>query len=135
MTKQACSLPILTADRRSVSRARMMKTPLSPDERPIHDAGANHQRGLETVGGHLYLTDQRLVFEPHAFNLQSAVQHWPLADVSAVAPCWTKFLGLIPLAPNSIAVTIAGVEQRFVVWGRQRWLDVLGAVVLKRQAP
>src|SRR5262245_9762271 len=37
-----------------------MKTPLLADETPVKDGAANMQRGLETVGGWLYLTDMRL---------------------------------------------------------------------------
>ena len=36
-----------------------MKTPLLPGETPVKDGAANLQRGLETVGGRLYLTNQR----------------------------------------------------------------------------
>ena len=33
----------------------MMKTPTLPGETPLRDGAANLQRGLETVGGRLYL--------------------------------------------------------------------------------
>ena len=43
-----------------------MNTRLRDDEDVIRDSAANLQRGLETVGGWLYLTTHRLVFEAKA---------------------------------------------------------------------
>ena len=40
-----------------------MKTELNPNEALIKKGGANLQKGAESVGGYLYLTDQRLIFE------------------------------------------------------------------------
>jgi hypothetical protein len=104
----------------------MMKTPFLPGETPVKDGGANLQRGLETVGRWLYLTNRRLVFETHAFNVQTGATVIALADVAGVQKCWTKFLNLIPLFPNSVAVsTTAGKEYRFVTFGRQAWVDAI----------
>lgn len=36
-----------------------MKTPSLPNETPVKDSAANLQRGIETVGGRLYLTTVR----------------------------------------------------------------------------
>lgn len=103
-----------------------MKTPLAPGETLIREGGANLQRGVETVGGHLALTDRRLVFEPHAFNVQSAVESVPLARVTSTELCWTKFLGLLPIAPNSLLVRLDdGGERRFVLWGRASWQEAI----------
>ena len=104
-----------------------MNTPLLPGETPVKDGAANLQRGLETVGGWLYLTSQRLIFEPHAVNFQIAVAVVPRASITGARKCWTRFLNLIPLFPNSVAVTTAdGTEYRFVLFGRQEWIDAIG---------
>ena len=104
-----------------------MKTPLLSGETPVKDGGANLQRGVETVGGWLYLTNQRVVFESHAFNVQTGVTEIPLASISGIRKCWTKFLNLIPLFPNSFGITTKeGDEYRFVTFGRQAWLDAIG---------
>jgi hypothetical protein len=103
-----------------------MKTSLLAGETLIKDGAANLQRGLETVGGRLYLTSQRLVFEPHAVNIQTEVAVLPLTAVTGARKCWTKFLNLIPIAPNSIAVsTTEGKDYRFVTWGREAWLAAI----------
>jgi hypothetical protein len=43
-------------------------------------------------------------------------------------PCWTKFLGIVPLLPNSLAVfTKQGTEYRFVLFGRRAWAAAIEA--------
>ena len=104
-----------------------MQTPLLPGEIPIKDGGANLQRGIETVGGRLYLTNQRAVFESHAFNVQTGVTAIPLESITGARECWTKFLNLIPLFPNSFTITTNdGNEYSFVTLDRQAWIDAIG---------
>jgi len=99
-----------------------MKTDLISEEVAVKSGGANYMRGAEAVGGKLHLTNQRLVFESHALNIQTGVTIVPLSEIADIVPCWTKFLGLIPLVPNSLAVTTAdGAEHRFVLYGRGKW--------------
>ena len=99
-----------------------MNTRLRDDEELVREGGANLQRGIETAGGRLYLTTQRLIFEAHALNVQSGRTIVPLRDIEGVWPCWTKFLGLIPVFPNSLAVATAkGKTFRFVLFGRAEW--------------
>jgi hypothetical protein len=104
-----------------------MNPPPLPGERPVKDGGANLQRGIETVGGRLYLTSHRLVFESHAFNVQTGTTIIPLTSITGVRKCWTRFLNLIPLFPNSVAVTTKeGIEYRYVTFGRRAWIDAIG---------
>lgn len=99
-----------------------MKTVLRDSERLVKQGTANLQKNIETVGGRLYLTDRRLVFEAHAINIQGGTTELPLQDIQSTRACWTRFLGLIPLFPNSLAVyTKSGVEYRFVLFGRHAW--------------
>ena len=103
-----------------------METQLLPDETIIKEGLANMRRGILWVGGKLFLTDQRLVFEPHAFNIRRGATIIPLSSVTGVRKCWTKFLNLIPVAPNGIAVSSKeGNKYRFVVWGRQEWVSTI----------
>jgi len=102
-----------------------MKIDLAPNERLIREGAANLQRGIETVGGHLFLTDRRLVFSSHSFNAQTGVTEIPLHAVRSVEPCWTKFLGFLPLAPNSLAVRTDQGEHRLVLFGRTSWATAI----------
>lgn len=104
-----------------------MKIDLDVDENLVRDGGANMQRGMEAVGGWLYLTDMRLVFQSHKFNVQTGATEIPLDQVTSVRPCWTKFMGVLPLFPNSLAVTVDQTEHRFVLFGRQQWAAAINA--------
>ena len=102
-----------------------MKIELRPDEKLFKEGAANLQRGLETVGGRLFLTDSRLVFSSHRFNVQTGTTEVDLSNVQSVSPCWTKFLGIVPLVPNSLAVASAAGEHRFVLFGRAAWAQAI----------
>lgn len=99
-----------------------MKTALRSEERILKEGPANLQRNVETVGGWLYLTNRRLVFEAHRFNVQGGTTEIHLADVTGVDRCWSKFLGFLPVFPNSLAVyTKSGKDFRFVLFRRGAW--------------
>lgn len=105
-----------------------MKIILYPNEKLVREGAANLQRGLETVGGKLFLTDQRLFFQSHSFNIQTGATEVPLPQILGTRPCWTKFLSLVPLLPNSLAVlTSSGTEYRFVLFGRKEWAAAIDA--------
>jgi hypothetical protein len=108
--------------------ALRMATRLLPGERTIREGAANLQRGAENVGGALLLTDRRLVFRPHGLNLRTEPEHVPLASVREVRACWTRFLGVVPIADNSVVVrTWDGAEHRFVVFDRGLWIEAIRA--------
>jgi len=103
-----------------------MRINLHPGEEIVRRGGANLQRGLEMVGGHLYLTTERLIFEPHIINIQRKNAIVNLEDVIEVAKCWSKFLNAIPLLPNSIVVkTKDGIIYKFVCFKREEWISAI----------
>ncbi len=105
-----------------------MKIDLRSNEKLIREGGANLQRGIETVGGRLFLTDQRLFFQSHSFNVQTGATEIPICDVKSTELCWTKFLGVIPLFPNTLSVLTAGGEEyRFVLYDRKEWAAAIGS--------
>jgi hypothetical protein len=105
-----------------------MKIDLHPNEKLVREGGANLQRGVEAVGGRLFLTDQRLFFHSHSFNVQTGATEIPLSEIKGMELRWTKFLGAIPVFPNTLAVmTAGGEEHRFVVYGRKRWAAAIRA--------
>ena len=105
-----------------------MKTELNENEQIIKKGAANLQKGLETIGGKLYLTNQRLVFEAHKINIQGDSMEISLSDIQSCEKCWTKFLGFIPLMPNSLGVyTKACIEYRFALFGRGSWAEAIDA--------
>lgn len=106
-----------------------MRIELAPNETTLRESAASMQRGLETVGGRLFLTDRRLVFSSHAFNIQTGPTDIPLQTIRSATPCWTRFLGLIPLAPNSLSVQTDDSEHRFVVFSRTQWAEAIGKAI------
>ncbi len=103
-----------------------MKTQPRENEQIIKSGAANLQKNVETVGGRLYLTNQRLIFETHAFNFQRGVTEIELSDVVSTRNCWTLFLGFIPIFPNSLAVRVrSGQEYRFVLSNRGGWAKAI----------
>ncbi|MCG5549427.1 GRAM domain-containing protein [Halorhodospira halochloris] len=99
-----------------------MKTELKPNEQIIKQGVANLQKGPETVGGNLYMTNQRLIFEAHDVNIQGGITEIHLSEIESSEKCWTKLLGIIPIMPNSLAIyTKSRKEYRFVLFGRGAW--------------
>lgn len=103
-----------------------MDIDLSANERVIRSGKANIQRGIEAVGGHIWLTNQRLAHRPHSLNVQKQPTDIKLSDIAVVRLCWTRLWGLIPMVPNSLAViTQNGREYRFVIGQRRDWLAAI----------
>ena len=103
-----------------------MHEPLQADETLFKQGLANLQRGAEAVGGRLHLTNQRLIFESHAFNFQTGTTTVALADIASVKKCWTKFLSWIPLVPNALVIeTKDGITLRCTVFGREKWIAAI----------
>ena len=107
-----------------------MKTKLNENESIIKDGAANLQRGLETVGGKLYITDKRLIFEPHAINVQSKILEINIIDIKSTEKSWTKFLNIIPIFPNSLLVHIKDDSSyNFVLFGRESWKNKIDELI------
>ena len=103
-----------------------MKTNMLPNEVLVKEGAANLQRGIESVGGRLYLTNDRLIFESHGFNIQRGTVIIPLANVVQTKLTRTKFLNLIPTFSNSLAiVTKVGDQYKFVLFNRSEWKNII----------
>ncbi|EPP1149412.1 GRAM domain-containing protein [Yersinia enterocolitica] len=101
-----------------------MKTVLMPNETLLREGSANLQRGLETTGGRLYLTTERLIFESGKFNVATGQTAITLSDILSVETGWTKLLGFIPLMPNALVISVKQDRRyRLSLWGRKRWRE------------
>lgn len=99
-----------------------MKTELLENETLLRKGSANQQRGMETVGGKLYLTNRRLIFESHGLNFKKGPAILDLEAITNIEPGYTKFLGFIPLFPNALLIkTNQGSELRITLSGRDDW--------------
>jgi hypothetical protein len=92
-----------------------------PDERVLHWGPANHFKGIEAVGGKLFLTNKRLRFRSHKLNVQRHDESYPVDAIDSVLPART--LGIVP---NGVLVRLRdGRQERFVVGGRAEWVSRL----------
>lgn len=100
------------------------QTELDPGEGVVKEARANMRRGAEHVGGRLFLTDRRLIFESHALNVQRGSTEIPITGISEVRKAWTRFMGTMPIAPTTMVVTDhEDMDHEFVVRGRPEWIE------------
>ena len=103
-----------------------MRSHLNSDEIVTKHGRANSQWGSENVGGHLYLTNKRLIFESHLFNVRTGTLTTDLSGVLNITKCWRKFLGRVPIFPNSIDVEMKdGAHVQFVVYNRNKWITAI----------
>lgn len=102
-----------------------METQLREDERLLRQGAANMWRGVEAVGGRLYLTSLRMVFESHCLTVQTGVTVIELSQISAAGPH-----NALLLIPNGIAVRRSdGSTETFVVWRRGLWLSAIATAL------
>lgn len=94
----------------------------------LEKVAANLFRGIESVGGRLSITTERLVFEPHAINIQSNILELNVHDIVKVE----KRNNLL-VVPNGMKLTTGdGKEYRFVVWNRSKIMELINQT--KKQA-
>ncbi|MDT2046978.1 MULTISPECIES: GRAM domain-containing protein [Bacillaceae] len=84
---------------------------------------ANLMKGLEGVGGKLYLTSTELTHKSHAVNVQRGTVTLNLADIETVERVRNKLLG-VPLLKNGLKITTnEGEELQFVVNKADQWIE------------
>jgi hypothetical protein len=87
----------------------------------LFEGGANHFKGIEGVGGMMYLTNQRLVFKSHKLNIQKHQLSIDLPSITEVAR--KKTLGI--LNNGLIVTTTDGRKEKFVVEQPEEWIKYL----------
>jgi hypothetical protein len=72
---------------------------------------ANRYKHLYNAdGGKLFITTQRLIFEPHAFNIDTRPEEIPLSAIESVGPFWAF------IVPNGMKVILNdGSVYKYVV--------------------
>lgn len=103
---------------------------LEAGEQLVRKGPANLFRGIESVGGRLFLTDRRVIFQSHKVNVQGGLDEWRLDAITNVKPAWTMLI-----VPNGLLLYLAdGTRKRFVVWQRGEWAREIGARILAPRA-
>lgn len=100
---------------------RSTKPLLKDGEQIVWEELANHFQGIEAVGGRLVLTNERVIFKSHSFNIQTHEWSAALSDITETEPART--LGIIP---NGLLIKVkSGETERFVVRDREKWNQLL----------
>ena len=103
---------------------------LLPDEQIVMQGSANKRQlgGLASKGGTLILTNQRLIFKSHIFNIGSSFDAIPLSDIAT----GENTLNILMPTPNMIRViTKDGTNHGFIVTGKQKdeWKEKINNLV------
>jgi hypothetical protein len=94
---------------------------IDPDEQLIFESQANHFKGIEAVGGKLYLTDKKIIFKSHKLNIQNHKLDINLSEITQVNRY--KHLGLIS---NGFSIqTVNNRKEKFVVENIDEWISIL----------
>ncbi|HXR85294.1 MAG TPA: GRAM domain-containing protein [Hanamia sp.] len=91
----------------------------------IFETAASHFKGLEAVGGKLYLTNERLVFKSHKINIQKHELSIHLSDINKVYRY--KILGIFNNGPEVAAN--ANMIEKFSVQKPEEWINQLRAIM------
>ena|ERR1022692_2015637 len=97
------------------------KVDTDPDENIVFQTPANHFKGIEGIGGKLYLTNKRVLFKSHKLNIQNHKLSISLTDINSVDRY--KTLGVVN---NGLAIiTKQNTTEKFVVEQVDEWLKQL----------
>jgi len=105
-----------------------MKTKLRDDERVVKNSWAGLHGALLNVNGYIFLTDQRLVFEPPHAAAQNEATQIELSNIQSVKKCWSRFFKVLFGFPNALAITThQGQEYRFffIPFQRETWATAI----------
>jgi len=81
----------------------------------IHKGNANHQVGIESVGGKLYLTSDKLIFQSHKLNVQKHVFKIKVEEIKDIKFSSFPFNAFEFFDKD-------GNKEKFVVNGRKKWI-------------
>ncbi len=101
--------------------SKKIEKSLEPDledgEAVIFKSNACHFKGIEAVGGRLFLTSKRLLFKSHRFNIQNHVYSVSLTDIKK-----TETYRTLGIRENGLKIITATANERFVVDQRDAWI-------------
>lgn len=101
--------------------SKTISSELSPEETIEYEGPANLFRGVEGVGGKIFLTTHRFIFASHKFNIQKGNTEIFYSNIQNVEPRKTA-----KLVDNGIRITTLDSQSfDFVVNDRDRWIQIL----------
>jgi hypothetical protein len=107
------------------------KTEITGVDRIVKEGPANYFKGLSNIGGKLTLTDTQMIFKPGRLNFRRSIEAIAVKDIVAVERRNT--LGVVQ---NGFGVILRdGKAHRFVVYGREDWIEAVVKVRSKISPP
>lgn len=101
------------------------------DEKIIREGKANSFTFINSRGGKLAITDRRVLWQGHGFNVGAQADIIELKNIAAYGKCATIsiFNLLIPI-PNAFYIsTNDGKTYKYTVYKRKEWLAALDKAV------
>lgn len=99
---------------------------MNENETEIYTSGANLFRNIESVGGKLILTNERLIFLPRSININQDKEYVELSRINSMEK--VKTLGIIE---NGLLVTLNNDKKlQFVVNNREKWIEKISETKL-----
>ncbi len=91
------------------------------NERLVKEAGANHFKGKEGVGGKLVLTDKSLIFKSHKYNIQNHQEEFRLEDIVDI-----KVAKSMWLLENVLLIELINHDKhKFIVDEAEDWRNAI----------
>ncbi len=91
----------------------------SEEETAVLEEGASHVKGIEAVGGKLFLTADQLIFKSHKFDIQNHTEAFLLDKIYDVRIMKNRFL----------TFEYEGKLQKFAVINKEQWVYALSKPV------
>ncbi len=102
-----------------------MKINHNNNEFVIKQGAANHFVGIESVGGQLYLTNERLFYKSHNINFNNHELNIPLKNIKKTIYCRTFFV-----VPNGLKIHLKnGKIEQFVLWKKKQWKNEIDKLI------
>jgi hypothetical protein len=105
------------------------KPVLKPGEREIETYRANRSQGSRAVGGHLLLTNQRVVFYPHKLDALTGGKSWEcdLVSIASVGVAEQDYKPFDGSMRRRLRIQCADTAEHFVVSKVEAIVAAIGA--------
>jgi len=102
-----------------------MNLNLNENETIVKQGYANHFKGIESVGGKMFLTNQRLYFKSHSFNIQVHDLSISILEIRSLGKRNT-----FGIFPNGLFIELKnGKKEIFVVYRRKKWISEIEKLI------
>ena len=107
----------------------MVSISLTANENLVRESRATHWKGLEGVGGKLFLTNIRIFFKSHPFNFQRYEQSILLRDIGDLEAKHSDFIS------SKLSIFLRdGTKEVFYIPKRKQWVKEIYRTLARADA-